>query len=1238
MKDTDVVSAQARPSQLWKNNRYFDNDCFNQERIVVYWPGTNKTFKPIDRVSDVPWTVKLLTFFEKEGIHHFSTCQSIMWKAVSKLLSVVCVAGAAQGKSLGWILPILNNLCDDSLYGNLHLQTCSSPRVLVLCPGHLEVENIGDLIQSLAGEIGLDLSVVKGNKASKPGNKLEDIVEIVNGCDILLINPTKLVTLLDEKAIRLDYCCHFIIESGDKTLRLNERNIELIMLNWRQSRSGREEDKVWLPDQMLLVTEEWNQYAEDFVTRVMSVKRQPLFVFASLQEAAIFKKVTFSPTFHTNIEEKINRLHVILLNSNERKHVICSSDSIFHQRIELEIGNEDYSVFRIRIDEDIADHGEVINSWKTSKKFRSILLVDDESIISILKIPGVSKSLIHLDVPRDSKKVFSRRFSFMIDHMSSTDNIDPGETHILLSDEDQDSFKSLYSLFTRAAVTLSENVKENLRRNGIIDICSDLVEANTSCSSSCFGRHWFKSADQSDEQPLSGNIRFDVINVLSPVCYNVRLKDSRLDRLHQERLFRIGRYYSNKSNIKSLHWDEIREGIHVVIKSQTVFTRARVVKIRQMTSTVIVHLLDSGLKEEVSIDNVFKLPDCLDVSVYPAASLMVRVLGVSPSNRDPDWSQVCTQIVANYLTPEDTSRLDREEVCRGRVVLQTRNVIWVDRCQLMVKHESLNTWILHFETFSWLTGSGWGVAVPGHAHHVLALAKRAGLRLAQEDVTTEDDADTIEDCDGQVKKVDTFATSWLPLRIPITVTVSEVVSTQEFYLQISSQLSSLVKLEQELDQIGASMSVARADMCTSFSPTSGDLVIVRPYSDETSYYRGRVHLVQDSSLKVFLVDYGRLVDISDDTNMFPCPPDLIWKLPAMAIRCHLSGIVEDPDKIMEAGDKFYQMTKDMDLVGVVDCKTIEGGYKVKLFNTMAVDYDEDIGDTLAKLNLVKADDDPSELLNDGLAENWDEDLVQSPWNFDNDLMLKGIKEDWESFSSLDEMESSTTEKASVQIDTENLEVEVNTRNMGRALPTCFPSGLQEEEEKHVRVKWRQSDKHLFIFLECQTFLDLDPSQLSVQWLNNSLSFKVVEKLIDRKITHKLPVDPLTMFGKINPETVKTAVKYRTVEVIAEKVNPESWLRLGGENWKWIERLLEVPENENNKEKEVTVLSSDKYINPLPEALFEEDELEDEDDQDISDTSSQCSISDNYEESKSVGSDDIGDKADKLYFETDSTIL
>ena len=109
MGDTDDISVSSQATSSlnckhgrWKDNRFLTtHESMKQERIVVTWPGTNKTFKPIEKVSEVSLAVKMLTFFDREGLHCFTSYQSIMWRAVSKLLSVVCVAGAAQGKSLG---------------------------------------------------------------------------------------------------------------------------------------------------------------------------------------------------------------------------------------------------------------------------------------------------------------------------------------------------------------------------------------------------------------------------------------------------------------------------------------------------------------------------------------------------------------------------------------------------------------------------------------------------------------------------------------------------------------------------------------------------------------------------------------------------------------------------------------------------------------------------------------------------------------------------------------------------------------------------------------------------------------------------------------------------------------------------------------------------------------------------------------------------------------------------------
>ena len=45
--------------------------------------------------------------------------QGGMWAAISRLMTVVAVAGKRQGKTLGWLLPLLNLLEDSFNYDHL---------------------------------------------------------------------------------------------------------------------------------------------------------------------------------------------------------------------------------------------------------------------------------------------------------------------------------------------------------------------------------------------------------------------------------------------------------------------------------------------------------------------------------------------------------------------------------------------------------------------------------------------------------------------------------------------------------------------------------------------------------------------------------------------------------------------------------------------------------------------------------------------------------------------------------------------------------------------------------------------------------------------------------------------------------------------------------------------------------------------------------------------------------------
>ena len=60
---------------------------------------------------------------------------------------------------------------------------------------------------------------------------------------------------------------------------------------------------------------------------------------------------------------------------------------------------------------------------------------------------------------------------------------------------------------------------------------------------------------------------------------------------------------------------------------------------------VEVELYDTGEVRKVRPEDVLRLPVSLQTVFYPAGSVEVTVLGLSPLYRDPHWSQLCSNLV-----------------------------------------------------------------------------------------------------------------------------------------------------------------------------------------------------------------------------------------------------------------------------------------------------------------------------------------------------------------------------------------------------------------------------------------------------------------------------------------------------------------------------------------------------------------------------------------------------------------
>ena len=135
MKDT----YNAKHDKEETNPSLSTND--ESSRLVVYWLNSGRKCNLVHKLSDMDWSTILLNYLQ-----------------TGKLQSVVCVAGSRQGKTIGWVLPLLNTLLDTELYE--HLRRGAGPRVVVLCPGHVAAGKVRDALERVVCGSGLDLKIL----------------------------------------------------------------------------------------------------------------------------------------------------------------------------------------------------------------------------------------------------------------------------------------------------------------------------------------------------------------------------------------------------------------------------------------------------------------------------------------------------------------------------------------------------------------------------------------------------------------------------------------------------------------------------------------------------------------------------------------------------------------------------------------------------------------------------------------------------------------------------------------------------------------------------------------------------------------------------------------------------------------------------------------------------------------------------------------------------------------------
>jgi len=142
-------------------------------RVLVDLPWGGREVSLVSGVEEMAWCPALASYLEESGVVEANSLQAAVWPAVTDLRSVFLVAASGQGKTLGWLLPLLSQLLDPL--------SAAGPVAVVACGGHDEAARIGALATSLLAGAGADLRV----EVTRPGLWDRSTAAMVDTCHLL---------------------------------------------------------------------------------------------------------------------------------------------------------------------------------------------------------------------------------------------------------------------------------------------------------------------------------------------------------------------------------------------------------------------------------------------------------------------------------------------------------------------------------------------------------------------------------------------------------------------------------------------------------------------------------------------------------------------------------------------------------------------------------------------------------------------------------------------------------------------------------------------------------------------------------------------------------------------------------------------------------------------------------------------------------------------------------------------
>ncbi|XP_067007566.2 putative ATP-dependent RNA helicase TDRD12 isoform X2 [Anabrus simplex] len=935
--------------------------------------GEGKCVKPIVSIAQACFPGEIHKALFRCGFNDPMRIQKYVWPLILRGGNVVMVSPPRSGKTLAYMAPLVGFMLQKDSY--IDLPKGCGPLILILCSSSSSAQNVYDACSEIIVEHKEDISVLVTYGG---GAEQEQMVHLLNGCDILISTPRCLLRLLeyDGSITNLKRVAHLVFDEADiLSLKYLPEMKEVLtrcsaVLKKRKGKASRM--------QIVAASQKWCPALES-LARV--IPKSPTICISSCLEAAVYARL--QP--HLHFVDDANRTSIVK-DILKNQMGLYKTVVVCHSSAEV----EDLALLLEPVcDNIIVAHGnmshikkqEVFRKWNHSVPGRHPVLVCSDSVLYDVKLQD-ALWLIHYSLPSDSKTVFGFRFSCLMDNFRDLINTggNKAETldcsvHILLDENSTHQLPSIIHLMKRLGASISKNLEEASAeaekkkelKKGDVPLCYN-IRAFGDCwdKSTCPNRHMIKIDSDSPREnfPVNGIVKLKVLHIHDACNMSARLlehtdlegKTKSIPDQFISICFKLNSYYKNISN-RILHGIPKMKDICAVECGFNVFQRAQVLSTSKINANgepeeVLVQYLDHGKWEEVKIIKLLALPE--DLQKLPPQVVEIFICRLSPCDLDWNWGRAVTLKVSSWLKEVNSVGEIEGKYIQGQIVLSLNNTLWLDPLECRRALPMVGTSSLVFSVRSDLLKANLAVDNPHHINNLHKLCVKAGLTLPPHRREPTSAPAPLHNSSTEVQW------AFLPGEELDDVYLCTAENPSVFFVRLAKWEESLEKLKQELQK------VTEKDEISNVVLQPGAFCLGR-FPIDGLWYRAQVLNVQEDAVDLFFVDYGDKATVQK-ADISSIPESYLTRLPFQAIECALIGVkpMEGDSWKEEATDVLYDATADSDeefvkLLNVKVCKKVKpalftGGFRYSVILWDGTDNSNVVNQLLVDRGLAAVED------------------------------------------------------------------------------------------------------------------------------------------------------------------------------------------------------------------------------------------------------------------------------------------